>query len=98
MNVLGEKVGKEYRCYAVEKKCEVINGTAAEYEKLNSENDELLESYNKLVDKYNNECAATGVSKGDEQKCLDLNNNAAKMVDDLLEQLEALDKFIADQK
>lgn len=96
MNILAEKIGTEYYCYSTDE-CAVINGTADEYETLNAENDDLLEEYNTLVDKYNIECAnGNGIDKSEEQKCLDLNNNAAKMVDEISEQLEKLDTFIAD--
>lgn len=95
MNVLAEKIGEEYYCYAVDE-CEVIDGAVDEYETLNAENNELFEAYNVVVDKYNKECAEDGIDEDEEQKCLDLNNDAAKMVEEIYAQLEKLDTYIAD--
>ena len=97
MSVLAEKIGQEYYCYAVDEECVVVEGMEeADYEFLNAENDLLFEEYNLVVDKYNNECVGDGIDSDEEQKCLELNNAAAKMVDELHEQLEKLDTFVAD--
>ena len=80
MNVLSEKVSKEYNCYAVTQECEVINGTEAEYEDLATKNDQLIDDYNAIVNKYNLQCVGDNIKQSDEQKCIDLNNNAAKTV------------------
>ena len=96
MNILAEKIGEEFYCYAITAECEVVNGATEEYETLNAENDALLEEYNTLVDKYNSECAGDGIDDGEEQKCLDLNNNAARMVEEIYGQLEVLDTYVVD--
>ena len=95
MNVLAVKVSEEYTCYA-EAKCEVVGGTEEEYEDLAVENDKRMDEYNDIVNQYNKDCTEDGIDKSEEQKCLDLNNNAAKMVEELTGQLEKLDAFVED--
>lgn len=94
-NAITEKVSDEYLCVQTQK-CQITNGTPEEYEALTVKYNDLLDKYNSAADQYNTECTEREIKESEEQKCIDLNNNTAKIMEEITIQLEQLDTFVED--